>query len=233
MVCRPAQAAIFMPVPTTAPGTNSTPVLSVTMTSFGNNGIGLPAPAPGAMHLDQTLTAAHFPLHQLVDQHVVGDPLNNPGNAVRDTNDVVSSQGVELMQFVDIVLGSPVDDGFSIADTIFNIDGTNIRRVEPRNTPTVINAVYNFENFHDGRANNIFNGNNPFGPADPRPHLLSNDTGTLATEELRLRQSSLASQAVGPTPKRFRDVLARSYLAQNRQKDAQFETAGSTGRSRK
>ena len=62
----------------------------------------------------------------------------------------------------------------------------------------MINAVFNFENFHDGRANNIFNGNNPFGPADPRRHLLNNESGALVAEELRLRHSSLASQAVGP-----------------------------------
>jgi cytochrome c peroxidase len=165
---------------------------------FGNNRLGLPAPAPGAVRLNQELTAAHFPLHKLSNQHVVGEPLNNPGNVLVDNNDVVSSQGVELRQFVDIVPGNPVDIGQVIQDPIFNVNGTNIRRVEPRNTPTVINAVFNFENFHDGRANNIFNGNNPFGPADPRPHLLSNLGGTLATEELRLRQSSLASQAVGP-----------------------------------
>ncbi|MFD2272955.1 cytochrome c peroxidase [Undibacterium arcticum] len=30
--------------------------------------------------------------------------------------------------------------------------------MEPRNTPTVINATFNFRNFWDGRANNMFNG---------------------------------------------------------------------------
>lgn len=165
---------------------------------FGNNNVGLPQPAPGALHLNQTLTPTHFPLHRLADQHVIGEPLSNPGNVVSDTNDVVSSQGVMLMQFIDIIPGSPVDNGSPIPDPIFNINGTNIRRVEPRHTPTVINAVFNFDNFWDGRANNIFNGNNPFGPADPRQHLITNATGNLATEELRLRHSSLASQAVGP-----------------------------------
>ena len=165
---------------------------------FGNNLLNLPQPAEGAVRLNQELTPAHFPLHKLSDQHVVGEPLNNPGNVVVDNNDVVSSQGVVLMDFVDIDLGNPVDIGAAVVDPIFNVNGTNIRRVEPRNTPTVINAVFNFENFHDGRANNIFNGNNPFGPADPRPHLLNNESGVLVSEELRLRHSSLASQAVGP-----------------------------------
>jgi len=165
---------------------------------FGNNGLGLPAPAPGSMHADQTVTATHFPLHRLASQHVVGEPLSNPSNVVRDTNDVMGSKGVKLTQFNDIVIGSPVDDGTLLPDAVFNINGSNIRQVTGRNTPSVINAVFNFENFHDGRANNIFNGGNPFGPADPRQHLISNGTGSLATEELRLRQSSLASQSVGP-----------------------------------
>ncbi len=166
---------------------------------YGNNNIGLPQPAPGALRPDMTLTSTHFPLHRLTNQHVMGEPLSNPANVVSDTNDVVSSQGVMLTQFIDIVPGSPVDDGTVIVDPPFTTaEGTQVRRVEPRNTPTVINAVFNFENFHDGRANNIFNGNNPFGPADPRQHLIVNTAGNLATQELRLRQSSLASQAVGP-----------------------------------
>ncbi len=165
---------------------------------FGNNRLGLLEPAPGAVRLNQELTPAHFPLHKLRNQHAVGEPGNNESNVVVDNNDVVSSQGVVLMDFVDIQIGNPVDIGAAVVDPVFNVNGTNVRRVEPRNTPTVINAVFNFENFHDGRANNIFNGNNPFGPADPRPHLLNNETGTLVPEELRLRHSSLASQAVGP-----------------------------------
>ncbi len=165
---------------------------------FGNNNVGLQQPAPGAMRPNQELTSTHFPLHRLADQHVMGEPLSNPGNVVRDTNDVVSSQGVVLTQFVDIVPGNPVDVGTVIPDPPFTVDGIQVRRVEPRNTPTVINAVFSFDNFWDGRANNIFNGNNPFGPADPRPHLITNANGSLATEALRIRQSSLASQAVGP-----------------------------------
>jgi cytochrome c peroxidase len=166
---------------------------------YGNNFIGLPQPAPGSMRPDMELTSTHFPFHRLTDQHITGDPAVNPSNVVRDTNDVVSSMGVMLTQFVDVVPGNPVDAGTVIPDPAFTTaGGTQVRRVEPRNTPTVINAVFNFDNFMDGRAHNVFNGGNPFGPADPRQHLITNSTGSLATEELRLRQSSLASQAVGP-----------------------------------
>ena len=103
-------------------------------------------------------------------------------------------KGKRFLYFQSGLAVSPDD----VADPIFNIAGTNIRRVEPRNTPSVFNAVFSFFNFWDGRANNVFNGSNPFGAADPRSHLLANVAGSLATEELRLRHSSLASQAVGP-----------------------------------
>jgi len=42
----------------------------------------------------------------------------------------------------------------------------NTRQVQLRQAPSVINAGYNFRNFWDGRANNIFNGESPFGVRD-------------------------------------------------------------------
>ncbi|MFQ5634347.1 MAG: cytochrome c peroxidase [Gammaproteobacteria bacterium] len=166
---------------------------------YGNNGLGLPQLAPGALGPNYTVTAANFPFHRLADQEVNGDPLTNPGNVVSDINDVMGSSGVILTQFVDIVPGSPVDNGTVLPDPV-STDANNVqsRQTTGRNAPSVVNAVFNFANFWDGRANNIFNGSNPFGPADPRGHLISNTGGSLQATVLRLRQSSPASQAVGP-----------------------------------
>ena len=176
--------------------------------AFGNNnltdlvdnvGSPLPSPAAGSMFVDQEVTAAHFPTHRLIDQHIIGDPKFNASNVVRDTNDVMGSMGLKRAIFNDIVIGSAVDDGTPDPDPVFTDGTNNLRQVTGRNTPSTINAVFNFDNFHDGRANNIFNGGNPFGPADPSQHLINNDLILgMATEELRIRQSSLASQAVGP-----------------------------------
>jgi len=58
--------------------------------------------------------------------------------------------------------------------------------VTGRNAPTVIAAVFNRDNFWDGRANHNFNGLNPFGNTP-------NGSGTLT-----IANASLASQAVGP-----------------------------------
>ena len=89
---------------------------------------------------------------------------------------------------------------------LFNVAGYSVRQVEPRNTPTVINAVYNFRNFWDGRANNVFNGLDPFGmrrfadPATtPTTEIYIKDTnGTLIKKRIAIYNASLASQAVGP-----------------------------------
>jgi cytochrome c peroxidase len=81
-----------------------------------------------------------------------------------------------------------------------------VRQVEPRNTPSVINAVYYFRNFWDGRANNVFNGLDPFGMrrfADPATTpsteiYIKASNGTLSKKRIAVYNASLASQAVGP-----------------------------------
>src|SRR5207244_12812131 len=125
-----------------------------------------------------TLSAADFPFHRLTD-------VNNRASTVLfDTNDVTSSQGVFRRDFVDVVTpgtlqvlpllattDTSVDRCNRVADPDgFTVGGVNVRRVEPRNTPTMINAVYNFRNFCDGRDNNNFNGAYPFGDGGPDNH---------------------------------------------------------------
>ena len=141
-----------------------------------------------------TLTADDFPLHKL------SDPLNRYSTVERSSNDIVSSQGVASREFVNVIPGYPVDLTKYLADPDgFQVDGVNTRRVEPRNTPSVVNAVLNFRNFWDGRAQNDFNGVNPFGSRDPDAFLYKvNSDGKLEKTKVSLINSSLASQAVGP-----------------------------------
>ncbi len=143
---------------------------------------------------NSVLTPGDFPFHKLEN------PDDRNSAVLSDTNDVASSQGVRLKQFNDIVPGSAVDNCVDVADQVFNLGGSNTRRVEPRNAPTVINAVFNFRNFWDGRANNYFNGNNPFGAADvnARVFVVSKKTGGLEAKAIQIPNSSLASQADGP-----------------------------------
>src|SRR3989442_7490549 len=142
------------------------------------------------------LRRVDFPFFRLTDAD------NRFSTVLFDTNDVASSQGVFRQHFVDIVPGSADDFGRPEA-SIFNSATPPAREVEPRNTPTMINAVFNFRNFWDGRARNEFNGVNPIGDLDPFARvLISPMPGTMRKTalngDLRLESSSLASQAVGP-----------------------------------
>src|SRR3989442_189623 len=147
--------------------------------------------------LNFQLKASDFPLHKLAN------PNDRNSAVLFDTNDIVSSQGVRNITFTNVIVGNTTDAGISIPDPIFSVDGVNVRRVEPRNTPTMINAVFNFRNFWDGRARNEFNGVNPIGDLDPFARvLISPVPGTMRKTalngDLRLESSSLASQAVAP-----------------------------------
>jgi cytochrome c peroxidase len=141
------------------------------------------------------LTAADFPLHRL------SDPANRDSTVTFDTPAVVGSQGVQPSHFTGIVAGSQVDgqtpDG---PDPVFSIHGINVRRVTGRQAPPVVNAVFNSRNFWDGRAQNEFNGVNPFGDRDPNARVAAVDaSGNVSLVRItNIRNASLASQAVGP-----------------------------------
>jgi cytochrome c peroxidase len=150
---------------------------------------------------NQTLRMADFPFHLLANP-------NDGGSAVlRDTALRAGSAGVPRRIFVEVTPGSALDDGFDAGDAVFSVDGVNVRRVTKRNTPTVINAVFNVRNFWDGRARDIFTGFTPFGESDRRQNALRWIEGRLVPERVRLERSSLASQAVGPA----NDSVEMSY----------------------
>ena len=108
----------------------------------------------------------------------------SPVNIVND--DRVGSQGIvgSIFQFIDPNPNNAAD--------LCTPDQTapffHNRRVTGRNTPPMIDAVFNRQNFWDGRANDNFNGNDPFGNTD-------NQLGQIGPT---VTNSSLASQAVGP-----------------------------------
>lgn len=146
------------------------------------------------------LSVSDFPLHKLAD-------ITRSNSAVlSDNNNIVGSQGVLLNNFNDVFLGLGPEDETSVADPVWSITDTsgaplNVRRSTPRNAPPVINAVFNYRNFWDGRAQNTFNGVDPFGTGDPNATLLQTDASSLDIVHevtLRLSNSALASQAVGP-----------------------------------
>ena len=190
--------------------------LSVSNTTFFNSDV-----APG-----------DFPFHKRINPDVAGDGTD-PAIMVSDANDVMSSMGVSrFKQFVDIppigtflpavngVAALPPDIGTVLPDPVPVNEG--FRRVEPRNTPTFHGAAFNLDNFWDGRARFNFNGGSVFGPSDPQSHIFIDNGGVieganhghlrpdllvedpeLAEQPLRIKFSSLASQAVGPPLSNF------------------------------
>jgi cytochrome c peroxidase len=159
---------------------------------------------PGSMHvpaLDQSfsfdtgpnyqLRATHFPFRQL------SDPSDRSSAPLFDNNDVVSSQGIHYL--------ARGPQGMFVSDPDgFRVGSSNTRRVEPRNTPSVINAVFNHRNFWDGRAESVFNGVNHVGTRDPHAKVVRALTPTrLEQVFVRLEHSSLASQAVAPIVSNF------------------------------
>ncbi|MGF1788491.1 Ig-like domain-containing protein [Photobacterium swingsii] len=145
-----------------------------------------------------TLTADDFPLYRLADEK------NRNSAILYESDDVISSQGVTPTEFVSLSFFGHEEKCENVED-VFHVNGMNTRRVEPRNTPTVINAVFNFRNLWDGRANNVFNGVDPFGRRNTEAKVLRFDLkyGRLEHESVNLKNSSLASQAVGPAVDEF------------------------------
>jgi cytochrome c peroxidase len=146
-----------------------------------------------------TLRAGDFPFHQLAD------PNDRESIVLYDSNDIVSSAGVYASDFGRQL--SIFEKNKLAPDGVFNVGPTETRRVEPRNTPTVINAALNFRNFWDGRANSVFNGVSPFGPHDADARVWVDDVYVdragvshqrAVPAVVRIPYSSAASQAVGP-----------------------------------
>jgi cytochrome c peroxidase len=156
-------------------------------------------PTQNAFGPNYQLTASDFPLRKLTDVN------NQNSTVISDTNDVASSQGVFNAAFNAIGIPGdgffPFDHGsFSTTGfgSIFNVGGALVRNVEPRNTPTTINAVFNHRNFWDSRARNEFNGVNPIGNLDPTAVIVKAVGSSPAFVQISITNASPASQADGP-----------------------------------
>ena len=146
------------------------------------------------------LTAGDFPFRKLAN------PDARTSAVLRDSNDVSGSQGVYSARLTGMqVVGASVNETKeNLIDAIFHHGGSKTRRVTPRNSPSVINAVFNFRNFWDGRAQNVFNGVNNWGLRDEKAMVWYAPTTTsISKRKIYLENSSLASQAVGPVLSSF------------------------------
>lgn len=140
---------------------------------------------------NRSLALDEFPFHAFTNAG------NNNSPLIRSRREVVGSAGIVQRRFLDVNDGSAVESG-AASNSGPALGGLSTRQVTSRNTPSVINAVFNVRNFWDGRASNIFSGSTPFGDADSQAFVLVARAGSLEPEAVRLDNASLASQAVGP-----------------------------------
>ncbi|WP_292449441.1 cytochrome c peroxidase [Methylibium sp.] len=161
--------------------------------------------SPGLLAGDKTFQVGG-PNHELSEEDFPFTKHLNPDRADSrrsDKNDVASSQGVFRADFISAG-GKDPDTCLNLSERVdeggngFHVGGVNVRQVEPRNTPTTINAVFNFRNFWDGRAVNDFNGGDPFGLRNPNAFVFKAVNGQLQQIAVAIPFSSLASQASGP-----------------------------------
>ena len=151
-----------------------------------------------------TLKPGDFPFHQL------SDPLDRNSAVLFDSDDVVSSQGAFGGVFQKLGANGVEVCGDRTSMDSFQVKGALTRRVPGRNAPTTINAAFNYRNFWDGRANNVFNGVSPFGPRDSAAMVLElRSDGSTAWTTMALSNASLASQAVGPVLSEFEMSCAK------------------------
>lgn len=133
--------------------------------------------------------------------------LTNTVNPGPDTTfNIVAGPGATLLNFVsfnaDDRIGaqgvvkqifSNISSNPNVAADVCTPDASGIfgteRQVTGRNAPSTIGALFNRDNFWDGRANHRFNGRDPFGATANASAFLINPPQN---------DASLASQSVGP-----------------------------------
>jgi cytochrome c peroxidase len=127
--------------------------------------------------------------------------VRRPGNLTGNGAPALPGTAAGVPASNSVETSTPVpDEVFSYPDPAKPAGRLNTRKVTGRNTPSAVNAVFNFRNFWDGRAQNVCNGNNPFGARDPQPHLLIADAGAgeVGPAFVAMKNSALCSQALGP-----------------------------------
>ncbi len=140
-----------------------------------NNTLGLPKDNPHDVSLRDTiskLTESDFPFVRVDDPNSDDDAVSPNAKVYEVREEIVGSKGVELRNFVKINPGRAVEAGNIEFDPKFNKNGANLRTVTSRNSPSVINAVFNHRNNWDGSASFYFNGVNRAGKDDPDARVI-------------------------------------------------------------
>lgn len=169
------------------------------------------------------MRSVDFPLHELTN-------ANDRESAIKySTNDVMSSAGTFAGKAVSNakVLSQAVKIGkdglvkqadhqmasqecqlaYDPTNNPFHANGWMYRKVEPRHSPTNIGAIFYHRGFWDGRANNRFNGVDPFGDrtnkASAAAGVLFSSGSKVQLRQISIENAAMASQGVGPVLSTF------------------------------
>lgn len=226
-----------------------------------HNTLGLPNDNPHKVKLRNPVSKLaewEFPFVRVDDPNTADDVVSPNAKVVENREEIVGSKGVERRSFVKIVNGQAVETGNIVPDPDFNTGGANLRTVTSRNSPSVINAVFNHRNNWDGSASFYFNGVNGAGKFDPNARVLKAsffyDNAWLASLDklygtrkyaksrndsvaVLLDNASLASQAMVPPTKvemvwlgrEFKDFGRKMFLLQPMAKQEVYFTDSTLG----
>ncbi len=100
----------------------------------------------GSFTPNYKLTVADFPFHRLAN------PDQQNSQVLRDVTYRAGSAGMFNRKLQEVLPGVAGELASDVRDPVFQASSLNVRRVTDRNAPSVINAVFNFRNFWDGRA---------------------------------------------------------------------------------
>lgn len=137
----------------------------------------------------------------------VGNRHNVPTNGIGTVHTTIGTASTSNTQIgtapgntssveQDTLVNDPV---FSYPDPADATKRIETRRTTGRNTPSAVDAVFNFRNFWDGRAQNVCNGMDPFGARNTGSTLLVIDgDGKLSPAHVAMDNSALCSQSLGP-----------------------------------
>src|ERR1051326_1677950 len=179
---------------------------TITLIQTGGHALGDGNPGVGDGHGDddngdnEGLTFGNDKPH-LPSAHSPSRKSSFSGNGTTQANGGKGNRIGGAVNVTSVESTTPVPDPvFSYPDPSDPTKLINIRRVTGRNTPSAVDAVFNFRNFWDGRAQNVCNGANPFGARDKQTHLLVVDAidGKLGSTQVNMVNSALCSLSLGP-----------------------------------
>jgi cytochrome c peroxidase len=156
----------------------------------GSGGIGSVADGPGLTFGPGSVARNSRKTPPGAGMQISGDPSTGGGNAALVPGGNITS----------VETGTVVPDPvFSYPDPANPSARINTRRDTGRNTPSAVDAVFNYRNFWDGRAENECNGMDPFGARNNNSYLMVVDgDGKLAPAHVHMANSALCSQSLGP-----------------------------------